>query len=134
MRSVFIVLSCSTVLFAAVPARAEPVGLATVIRNVLKGHPDISLNRLQPQFSDADAQGIAGQLDPTLSATVSASDEQTPFVSQFAPVGTKRRQFTGSISKPLASGDTVTLSMDYDRRQLNFNSPFASQPGLPQPD
>ncbi|MDQ6957513.1 MAG: TolC family protein [Mariprofundaceae bacterium] len=133
MRFVFIFLSCSTILFAAASARAEPVGLDTVIRNVLERHPDVSLSRLQPQFADADAQGIAGQLDPALSATVSVSDEQTPFVSQFAPVSAKRRQFIGTISKPLASGDTVTLNMDYNRRKLDFNSPFAAQLANPNP-
>jgi len=133
MYFVFVFLSCSIMLFTTGPVQAEPVGLDTVIRNVLERHPDVSLSRLQPQFADADAQGISGQLDPALSATVTVSDEQTPFVSQFAPVGRKRRQFTGTISKPLASGDTVTLGVDFNRRFLDFNSPFASQLANPNP-
>jgi outer membrane protein TolC len=115
------------------PAAAEPVSLADVIETVLKRHPDIAISRLQTAFADADAQGIAGQLDPTVSATLGISDEQTPFVSEFAPVGTKRRQFVGTISKPLASGDTVTLGVDYNRRKLDFNSPFADQLANPNP-
>jgi len=115
------------------PAAAEPVSLADVIETVLNRHPDIAISRLQTSFADADAQGIAGQLDPALSATVTVSDEQTPFVSEFAPVSTKRRKFTGTISKPLASGDTVTLGMDYNRQKLDFNSPFAAQLANPNP-
>lgn len=121
MRLVLVVLFSSVILFAAVPAHTEPVGLDTVIRNVLKRHPDIPLARLQTKLTRTDQQSIEGQLDPQVSLSVLATDSEDPSNSVFNPIKSNIfQQIKGDITKPLANGGTVTLGIDYNRRLLDF--------------
>jgi len=110
-------------LLTAISAHAESIGLDSVIRNVLSKHPDIPLIRLQTEKTRTDQQRIAGQLDPTVSLSVLASDSEDPSNSVFNPVqSTTFQQIKGDISKPLANGGTLTLAVDYNRRLLNFTN------------
>ena len=110
------------------PATADTISLADVIETVLTRHPDMAISRLQPDFSKADAEGLEGQLDPTVSASIGLSDEQTTRVSNFAPIGTSASQLRASISKPLGTGDTVSIGMDYSRQKLEYPTTQLADP------
>ncbi|MDQ6959430.1 MAG: TolC family protein [Mariprofundaceae bacterium] len=121
MRSIFVFLFCSMILFAAVPVRAEPVGLGAVIRNVLERHPDIPLIRLKTEQIRTDQQRIEGQLDPVLTVSLLVSDSQDPSNSKFNPIKSfTSQQIKAGISKPLANGGTLSLNLDYNRNLLEF--------------
>jgi len=107
--------------FAAWPAMAAPISLASVIRNVLERHPDISISRLQTDKTRTDQQRIEGQLDPRISLSILATDSEDPSNSVFNPIRSATfQQIKGDITKPLSNGATVTLGVDYNRSLLNF--------------
>jgi len=109
-------------LFATGPVRAaEPVGLDTVIRNVLEHHPDIPVARLNTDKIRVDQQDIEGQLDPQVSLSILATDSEDPSNSIFNPIQSSTfQQIKGDFTKPLANGATVTLGIDYNRSLLSF--------------
>lgn len=120
MRSVLL-MSCLSMLIAIPVAIAEPMSLAAVIRNVLAHHPDIPLSRLQIRITSTDQQSIEGQLDPQVTASLLSINDQNPTNSLFNPViSNTLQQIKGDITKPLANGDTVTISLDYNRTLLTF--------------
>ncbi len=127
-----LLLACMLCLLS-LPATAEPISLADVIETVLERHPDMAISRLQPDFSKADAEGLSGQLDPTVSASIGGSEEKLPLISNFAPIGTTAAQLKGNVTKPLAGGGSLSVDIDYNRGFLAFNSPFASQLANPNP-
>jgi len=121
MYYVLVFLSCFAMLFTALPAQAESMGLDAVIRNVLEHHPDIPVIRLKTEQTRTDQQRIEGQLDPQVSLSILASDSEDPANSAFNPVlSATFQQIKGNITKPLANGGTVTLGIDYNRTLLNF--------------
>jgi len=123
MRLVF-PLSCCAILFAAWPAMAAPISLASVIRQVLEHHPDISVSRLQTDKTRTDQQRIEGQLDPQISLSILATDNQDPANFELNPIlSSTSQQIKGDITKPLASGGTVTLGIDYQRTLQAFGGP-----------
>lgn len=113
---------------APLPAPAEEsMTLFSVIQTVLQKHPDIALADLQPEILQTEEQRLEGQLDPVISAKVGASNEQTLSTSQFSPSGTTFWELQGNITKPLESGDSVTLGLNYNRTFLDFPpSPFVA--------
>jgi len=113
---------CLLVFLPVIPANAEPLDLATVIRTTLKRHPDMPLSYLQVRFAQTDQQRIRGQLDPRISASLLASDDENPSNSVFNPIRSATNQrIKGDITKPLANGDTVILGIDYSRTFLKFD-------------
>jgi len=113
------------------PAKAMPLG--EVLQRVLARHPDVALSRLDVQVAEADALGIEGQLDPSVTASLGFSDETTPLVSQFAPIGTTLLALKAGIRKPLAAGPSIGLEFDYRRSLQSYSSPFAAQLANPNP-
>jgi len=114
-------LSCCAILFAAWPAMAAPISLASVIRQVLEHHPDIPVSRLRTDKTRTDQQRIEGQLDTALTVSLLASDSQDPSNSRFNPIESfTSQQIKAGISKPLANGGTLSLNLDYNRNLLKF--------------
>lgn len=101
--------------------------LAAVINTVLSRHPDLALSNIDTAISETAAERIEGSLDPTVSASVGISEDQTPPSSDFQPRETQSGQLSGSISQPLASGGTLSAAVDFNRTKLDFSSPLASQ-------
>lgn len=112
---------------------ATAMTLAQVVKQVLEHHPDIALSRLDPELAATEVLSVRGQLDPQVTAQLGLSDESTPLVSQFAPIGTTKAGVQGSITKPLAGGPSIGLDFDYSRSLLSFSSPFAAQLANPNP-
>ncbi|MDQ7010570.1 MAG: TolC family protein, partial [Mariprofundaceae bacterium] len=59
-------------------------------------------------------------------ARLGVSDEKIPTLSDFQASQTRFGQVVAGVSKPLASGGTLSAEIDYNRTNLGFNSPFAS--------
>ena len=104
------------------PARAsDALPLAEVIRQTLSRHPDMALARLKSQTADVEPERLQGLLDPSYKISALVSDDRDPSNFKFNPTtDTKFAQLKGSISKPLAAGDTLTLGADYNRTKQQF--------------
>jgi len=107
------------------PATAQPMSLAEIVERVLATHPDLTISRLDTSIAGTETQRISGILDPVVTARLGVSDEQVPTLSDFQASQTRFGQIMAGISKPLASGGTISAEIDYNRTNLGFNSPFA---------
>lgn len=115
-------------LLLGAPAMAgEPMTLAQALRIVLAQHPDIELARVDTAIARTEIQRTKGLLDPSYSATITASDEQVPVASDFQPSEKRIASLAGSVSKPLANGGTLSADINYSRTSQGFVSPLASQ-------
>lgn len=108
-------------------ADADELTLPEIIRQVLAQTPQLAIHRLDTAISASEIQRVEGLLDPVVTAKVGVIDDQTPVTSSFQPSRTQTAQATGSLSQPLANGDTVTGSITYNRNRTSFSSPFAAQ-------
>ncbi len=112
---------------ASTAAAGESMSLAEALRIVLARHPDIGLARVDTAIARTEIQRTEGLLDPSYSATITASDEQVPVASDFQPSEKRIASLTGNISKPLANGGTLSADINYSRTSQGFVSPLASQ-------
>jgi len=113
---------------SAMPAAAEEMDLKTAIEAVIDQHPDLAISKLDRRIAQTDSRRIEGMLDPVVTARIGASEETTPTTSSFQPSETRLGQFSGSISKPLASGGTLGANFNYNRTsQAYAPSPLAAQ-------
>ncbi len=124
-------LLCLTVLIA--PAAAEEISLKQAIATVLTRNPDLQVSRIDSAIAATETGRVEGILDPVVSATVLASTEKIPTVSQFQPSENRIGQLIGKISKPLAGGGTLGADFNYTRSSQGFSSPFAAQLALFNP-
>ncbi|MDX8411863.1 MAG: TolC family protein [Mariprofundaceae bacterium] len=106
---------------------SDLMSLQQTIEAVLASHPDLALSRIKPRIAATEKGRIEGQLDPVVSASGNFTEDQTPVSSAFSPSGSKYLQLQGNISKPLAGGGTVALGASFNRADLSFTSPLASQ-------
>lgn len=119
------VLFLATALAFSTPAVAQPMSLADIVKQVLATHPDLTISRLDTSIAGTQTQQISGMLDPVVTARVGVSDEKIPTLSDFQASQTRFGQAVAGVSKPLASGGTLSAEIDYSRTNLGFNSPFA---------
>jgi len=127
MSKLFATLVPIVLSLTASPAFSEPMGLDDVIEHTLANHPDLALAMIQPRIAATEEERIEGQLDTVVSGRGGFTEDQTPVSSAFSPSGTKFLQLQGSVSKPLAGGDTLSLGANFNRADLAFNSPLAPQ-------
>ncbi|TLS66483.1 TolC family protein [Mariprofundus erugo] len=111
----------------ATTACANTISLDDVITAVIQHDPGLAINRLDRAIAAADRQRIEGLLDPVVTASMTASQEQTPVASDFQPIETRTAVLAGSVAKPLASGDTVSANINFNRSSQDFISPLAAQ-------
>jgi len=114
-------------------ATAEEMNLKQVIKTVLAHHPDLKISRIDSDIAATETRGVEGILDPLVTASVGASDEKVPTISEFQPSKTRQGYLAGSIAKPLASGGTLGADFQYTRTSQGFSSPFAAQLALFNP-
>jgi len=115
------------------PVMAETMSLKQVIETVLAHHPDLNISKIDSAIAATETRRVEGILDPVVTASIGASDEKTPTVSDFQPSENRLGHITGTISKPLASGDTIGADINYNRTSQGFSSPFAAQLALFNP-
>jgi len=127
---VFFLLALTTL---APPAKAEAMSLKQVIETVLAHHPDLNVSRIDHAIASTETGRVEGLLDPVVTASISASDEKTPTISDFQPSENRLGTLAGTISKPLASGGTVGADFTYNRTSQGFKSPFAANLALFNP-
>lgn len=101
---------------------AEPVTLAEVIRESISRSPDIPLNQLNTDLVKTDQQRIEGMLDPNVSIRLGYSDEKVPTTSPFAADKTQFGQLSGTVTKPLQDGSSLTGSLNYNRTKFGYPS------------
>jgi len=128
-----ILLSMLTVAVCAAPAAAGDMSLKQVIETVLAHHPDLHVSRIDSAIAATEATRVEGLLDPVVTASIGASDEKIPTISDFQPSETRLGTLAGAISKPLASGGTVGADFTYSRTSQGFKSPFAANLALFNP-
>lgn len=126
---------CSVFCLAALSmsATAEEMSLAQVIKTVLAHHPDLHVSRIDSDIAATETLRVEGILDPVVTASIGASDEKIPAISDFQPSENRLGHLTGSIAKPLANGGTIGADFKYSRSSQGFNSPFAAQLALFNP-
>ena len=112
---------------AAKSSAAEQMSLKQVIETVLAHHPDLQVNRIDRAIAATEARRVEGILDPVVTASISASDEKIPTISDFQPSENRLGTLAGAISKPLANGGTLGADFTYTRTSQGFRSPFAAQ-------
>jgi len=117
----------------AIPATAEEMSLKQVIKTVLAHHPDLNISRIDSAIAATETGRVEGILDPVVTASLGASDEKIPTVSDFQPSENRLGTLAGTISKPLASGGTIGADFTYTRTSQGFRSPFAAQLALFNP-
>lgn len=119
------------------PAAAETSSavrtLDAVIAEVLARHPDLEIARLDSAIAGTEIQRLDAGLDPQISARVSITDDRMPLMSEFQPAETLTGALTGTLTRPLESGGTLSATADYARTRQRFVSPFASQLALINP-
>jgi len=130
-RSIVLSMLCLAALSA--PAAAEDMSLKQVIETVLAHHPDLQVNRIDRSIAATEARRVQGILDPVVTASIGASDEKIPTISDFQPSENRLGTLAGTISKPLASGGTVGADFTYTRTSQGFKSPFAANLALFNP-
>ena len=122
---------CVALLCAVQPVPAQEAAstltIKEVVQEVLIHHPDLAVSAYDAAIASTDQDRVAAQLESNVSASVGLSDDRQPTVSDFQPAETRLGQASASLSKPLASGATLSLGADYSRTRQNFDSPFAAQ-------
>jgi len=123
-------LFCAWLWLASLPTAAlagEPMTLVETLRSVLARHPDIRLAHVDTAITKTEIQRAQGLLDPSYTATITATDEEIPVSSDFQPSEKRVASLVGNISKPLANGGTLSADINYSRTSQGFVSPFAAQ-------
>ncbi|MDQ6982217.1 MAG: TolC family protein, partial [Mariprofundus sp.] len=130
-RSIALSLLCLAALNA--PATAEEMSLKQVIQIVLTQHPDLRVSRIDSAIAATETKRVEGILDPVVTASLGASAEKIPTVSDFQPSENRLGSLAATISKPLASGGTLGADFTYTRTSQGFRSPFAANLALFNP-
>jgi outer membrane protein TolC len=120
-------LLCAPLAQAQAKGQAVVISLADVIQQVLSSHPDLAVSRVDAEIAGTKHREVKGQLDPVISASISASEEIIPVASDFQASENRSGQVSGSISKPLPNGGTLAAQFDYNRSNQGFVSPLAAQ-------
>ncbi len=115
-------------------ASAEPMTLDQVIKTVLAHHPDLVISRVDSDLARSDIQNTEGLLDPTVTASISAIEDKTPVASVFQASKTQRGQFAAGISKPLASGGTLSANAAFSTARQTFSNPIGTAFSLLNPE
>lgn len=103
------------------------MNLASVIGQTLANHPDIALSAIKPDIAATEKERIRGQLDPAITASTGFIEDQTPANGSFSANQSLVWRVQGNVSKPLAGGGTLRLEANYNRTDMSFDSPLASQ-------
>ncbi|MFQ5519250.1 MAG: TolC family protein, partial [Mariprofundus sp.] len=103
------------------------MSLKQAIQAVLQNHPELNINRVDAAIAETETRRIEGMLDPVVSASIGASEEQVPTSSDFQAAETRIGQLSGAVSKPLSGGGTLGANFNYSRNSQGFNSPLAAQ-------
>ena len=113
---------CSLILSFSSPVwgAEQHLSLQTILKTVLQQQPDLALSQLQQQQLRINQDAIQEQLDPRYSVSGTLSDEKSPTTSPFAPSGTTIGLLSGSISKPLEDGSTLTATASYTRAKTTY--------------
>ncbi|PJA32042.1 MAG: TolC family protein [Zetaproteobacteria bacterium CG_4_9_14_3_um_filter_53_7] len=114
-------------LLVAYPAFAENMTLKQVLETVLSNHPSLRTGDIDSAIARTESQRIAGMLDPTVTARITASEDTSPVSSDFQAAETRIGQLSGSIAQPLENGGTVAANLAYNRTSQAYNSPLAAQ-------
>lgn len=122
-----IILAVIAVAVSFPAVASEAMSLKQVVEVVIANHPDLQINHVDIDIAETETQRIEGTLDPVVSAGVGLSEEQIPTFSDFQASETRAGYISGTISKPLASGDTLAAAFNYNRISQGFVSPFAAQ-------
>lgn len=119
----------------AIPAAqaSETLSLGEAVRQALATHPELALNRIDSDIAATETGRIEGQLDPLVTASISAIDDKSPVASSFQASRTVSGQLNAGISKPLANGDTIGASLAYNRARQSYGNPVAAQFALVNP-
>ncbi len=112
---------------AVTAAEGEPLTLKQAIVAVLATHPQLRISGVDRAIAATARQKSEGMLDPLLSGSLKASQEQVTPSSTFLPNKTTAGLLSATIAKPLASGDSVSVNLNYNRNDTQYGSPLISQ-------
>jgi outer membrane protein TolC len=115
-------------------AHAESMSLNQVVEEMLSRHPDLTISRVDSDIARTDIQRSEGLLDPVLTAGISASEDTTPASSAFQASKTQRGKLSAGISKPLASGGTLSASGAFNSTKQTFSNPLSASFTLINPE
>ncbi|WP_167632373.1 TolC family protein [Mariprofundus ferrooxydans] len=121
------IIAATTMATTCSAIASDSMSLKQIVTVVLKNHPDLQVSRIDTAIAETGKQRIQGMLDPSVSASIIASEEKTPVSSDFQAAETRTGQITGGINKPLPNGDTVSANFAYSRISQAYNSPLAAQ-------
>lgn len=122
-RAFYHMLALLPCLFLAQPPlAAAELTLSDVLQRTLAQHPDLSLSHIGTAMAETDAMRIEGMLDPQVKGAIGYSDEKTPTTSPFAATRTNISRLSGSITKPLQDGSSLTGMLNYNRAELTYPS------------
>ncbi|HKI60906.1 MAG TPA: TolC family protein [Mariprofundaceae bacterium] len=121
-------------LFLPAMAHAEPMSLEQVVEQVLSDHPDLAIGQVDSDIARTDIQRSEGMLDPVVTAGISAIEDKTPASSSFQASKTQRGKLSAGISKPLASGGTLSASGAFNSTKQTFSNPIAASFSLINPE
>ena len=136
MKTLFnhLTITVAALFIAIHPAIAdEPLSLKQVLESIQEKHPDLKINRIDRSISQTENLNVEGMLDPVVTANFIASEEKVPVSSDFQASETRLGQLSGSISKPLSNGGTLSANFTYNRISQAYNSPIAAQLSLFNP-
>lgn len=123
----------STLLFPFAAPADDAITLATAIRMTLERRPETGITAWDAALAAAALERSDAALDPRVTLRAGAYDDRTPVLSGFQPAETLFAGLDAAISKPLHNGGTLTLTADYSRTRLRYDSAFAAQLSLLNP-
>lgn len=116
----YLLISVTLLTLASSPLHAESLTLDDVLQRTLENNPDINISRIGTSMAEAEAMRIEGMLDAQVKGRIGYSDEKSPTTSPFAPTKTTASTLSGSITKPLSDGSSLTGMFNYNRSNLTY--------------
>jgi len=114
-------------LLLAWPGQAAAAALDALVKAAIARAPEVKAAEARLQAAEARLQAAERSLQPSWQASVRLSEDRAPTISSFQSVRTRRFTTEGGITKPLASGDLLSLSASLSGIDQRFDSPFAQQ-------
>lgn len=129
----FLLAAVSTPLFPFAALADDTVTLAAAIRMTLERRPETGITVWDAAVAAAALERSEAALDPRVTLRAGVYDDRMPVLSGFQPAETLFAGLDAAISKPLDNGGTLTLTADYSRTRLRYDSAFAAQLSLLNP-
>lgn len=129
----FLLAVVSTLPFPFAALADDAVTLATAIRMTLERRPETGITVWDTAVAVTTLERSEAALDPQVTLRVGVYDDRTPVLSGFQPAETLFAGMDAAISQPLGNGGALTLTADYSRTRLRYDSVFAAQLSLLNP-